>query len=250
MEELPTEKLNLIHKYLGPGLSDHEDVQFKSYLNESSFREELLFRTEVLEAVSENRLDDASQVIEEARSEYSNKVNDTTSNNSALKLLVGGIVLFSILAMGIHYWMNINMVSRSAQIFAAHYQPYNPQQSTRGTVMVNTDTDFAEAMKYYVDEDYGKASQYLKKSSVNSDNIKLYQGISYLEQDNFEAAEIGFKSLKYSESKNLVEQGEWYLSLLYYKNEKPLKGDSILIEIAKDPSHSFYIKAQKILADN
>jgi len=249
VEELPTEKINLIHKYLGPGLSDHEDIHFKSYLTESSFREELLFRTEVLEAVSENRLDDASQVIKEARLEYKDNLNDKAPNKSAVKFLVGGIVVFFILAAGIHFLMNRNTKLRSSQIFAENYQPYPPQQSTRGASL-DTNADFDEAMRYYVAEDYEKASESLKNISINSDNIKLYQGISYLEQDNFEAAEIGFKSLMYSESKSLAEQGEWYLSLLYYKHKMPLKGDSVITKIAKDPTHIFYNRAQKILSDN
>ena len=124
MRELPIDKMNLIQKYLGSGLSEKENQVFKSYLNEQSFRDELIYQTDVLEAISDIRLERASAVIDEARKEFSHKaIEEAVSSNSLSKFLFIGLLALLILAIGAQYIAS-NRISESQEIFAEYYRPY------------------------------------------------------------------------------------------------------------------------------
>ena len=85
MRELPIDKMNLIQKYLGSGLSEKENLVFKSYLNDQSFRDELTYQTDVLEAISDIRLEQAGAVIDEARKEFNQKgIQEEVNTKSCL----------------------------------------------------------------------------------------------------------------------------------------------------------------------
>ena len=248
MRELPIDKMNLIQKYLGSGLSENENVAFKSYLNEQSFRDELVFQTDVLEALSDIRLEQASAVIDQAREEYSHReIAEEVTSKSVSKFIYIGLLALLILAIGAQYIAS-NRVSESREIFAVYYEPYEINGVQRGGAVERGQAE-EKALRLYKLGNYAEAEKYFEQTNINSDKLKLYQGITYLHQDDFSKAQKVFKSIQFSEDRNLSQQADWYLSMLYFKHDLPLDAKALLESITKNPNHLYYEKAQKILAN-
>ena len=245
MRELPIDKMNLIQKYLGSGLSEKENLVFKSYLNDQSFRDELTYQTDVLEAISDIRLEQAGAVIDEARKEFNQKgIQEEVNTKSLSKFIFIGLLSLLILAIGAQYIAS-NRISESQEIFAEYYRPYEITGVQRGGAVERGQAE-EKALILYKQGKYAEAGKYFEQAN-NSDKLKLYQGITYLHQDDFSKAQKVFKSIQFSEDRILSHQADWYLSMLYFKHDLPLDAKAILESIANNPRHLHYKAAREIL---
>ena len=75
-------------------------------------------------------------------------------------------------------------------------------------------------------------------------NLFIGLGVANLSLNNLSDAETNFQSVL--DNPLYAEYGQWYLALLYLKNDETEKARSMLDDITTDPDHFFFDRAQKL----
>jgi len=238
---LSESKQQMIQKFLSNGLTAEENNTFKEHLEDSEFKQELVFQTEVLKNVSEFRRNKIKAIVTDQQS-----IPSVDPKNSMLtKWLIGILVLilFSVIASML---IKQKSISQSQQIYAEFYSPYPAEKNKRGSQVVNWSEQYEMALSDYAAEKYDKASEKFMSILSEQQKTNLYLGICHLELNNTSEAEAIFLELIRSDSTKLKQQAEWYLAMNYLKSNKVEKANLIIQNISTDESHIYFDKAKVV----
>lgn len=149
---------------------------------------------------------------------------------------------------GITWVLNQTDSVTQAGLFTAYFQPYDDVISERasgdeGQLLLNN------AMAAYNSRDYQAAIlmfQTFLQDFPNDPAASCYLAISYLANNDLEAAGQGFKSLLNSSTGLYLELSQWYLVLIYVKQNKQPLIDTHLKVITENQGHLFHQKAVEL----
>lgn len=135
-------------------------------------------------------------------------------------------------------YMLINSLNSSspAELYAEHFRPYEDLISTRSAAVDDVDETLVKAMALYNEGAYSDAAPLLSNAlSVDPGNhlLKLYSGIAYLGNDQFDEARFQFEELL-DQPTMFRAHAEWYLALTYVKNAQLEEAAGLLGNIAME----------------
>ncbi len=133
-------------------------------------------------------------------------------------------------------------------LYEENFNPFPDILSQRGAD--NNSQILSEALSYYKNADYQNAAALfnaLQKQQIrNRELIRLYAGISYLGNKEFEIAEMIFDEMITEHDNPFAGQARWYLSLSLLGSDKVEDAKLILEQIVHEKSYNHF-KAQKLL---
>ena len=133
-------------------------------------------------------------------------------------------------------------------IYASHFEPYEPDWTTRGT---EDELTAAQVKNLYEDKQYQELAQVIFADSLQrkltSVKFTMIKGIVSLEIDRYEEARRYFNSV--ANNPLLQAEAQWYTALSYLKENNIEKCKEILEQFAKDNSSDYHEEAVRILKD-
>ncbi|MGD2034786.1 MAG: tetratricopeptide repeat protein [Bacteroidales bacterium] len=136
----------------------------------------------------------------------------------------------------------------SAEIYAQYYKPADVGMSFRASGDA-VNNELRTAMMLYESKRFDEAIK-LFEQILQKDNsrigLNLYSGISHMEINQYDEANIRFKRIIDHKANAFIESAEWYLGLCYLLNDEKDKAIDTFAGIAE--SDGYYAKdARKIL---
>ena len=104
------------------------------------------------------------------------------------------------------------------QLFNAYFEPYNASGTYRSEDRSSIDNDIILALVRYDEGQYGEAALSFTKTIEKKPNnaIAIFlRGVSYLAIDSLDLAEVDLRAVVDDKESMFVDQGKWYLSLVY-----------------------------------
>ena len=231
----------LIEKYLDNKLSDIQEKDFEVELKNEGFRKQLLFQAQMVDS---HRAIEKEKLLKQLESFAQANKKDSKSKLN-LGLLIG-IILLSLLSYALIY--NLKPDNHAKELYAQYFIELPANVNQRGGNVINEE-DYIIAMQSYIEGDYNKAKQGLEPIAPINNKAKLYLAICYMHTNNFIKARETLKSLKDSEDINILENAEWYLSLVSVKEGNFNKSKEELQVILLNKNHLFFDKAEELMSD-
>ncbi|MBI9053935.1 MAG: hypothetical protein JEY96_08975 [Bacteroidales bacterium] len=135
-------------------------------------------------------------------------------------------------------------------VYEKYYAPYDATVTYRSG---NTEVDriLLKALERYEDRDFENALVLFEEvvSSHGDDmSVKLYTGISYMEEEKYQKASTSFSKIIVNNDNLFIEQAKWYLSMCYIKTGSDNDAVYLLKELINEQS-TYTDKANKVLRD-
>ena len=123
-------------------------------------------------------------------------------------------------------------------LYEIYYAPYDATISYRSG---NTEVDrvLLKAMERYEEHDFANALvlfEEVVQSHEDDMAVKLYTGISYMEEEKYQKATNSFNKIITNNNNLFIEQAKWYLSMCYIKTGKNSDAIHVLNELIQDKS--------------
>jgi tetratricopeptide (TPR) repeat protein len=139
-------------------------------------------------------------------------------------------------------WVTSSILSHKdidpTKLFLENFEPYPAYRAVRSGSELNSDGVIFKAMLAYQNGDYQNAIidfKQIVEGNPNSNTIKFYLGISYMELYDFENARVNLMSV--AESNSLFkEQALWYCGLCFLGEGNIDEAKSIFIKPSKTDS--------------
>lgn len=229
--------------YLLNQLKDTERIEFENKLTQDdNFRKEFMDHKKAIEAIE-------IQGLESLKAELKILHKEKISSNFNAKYLViiSGIVLLGAAILFLLYSSKSKEKEflSSQQIYASNYENF----PLPGTLRSETKDFMTDTIQNaYKSGDYNQVVQFLESKNDEDLNLhyRLILACSQLNIGQIEAAEENFNFIKNSGNSKFEHSGNWYLGLLYLKNNKVKEAQEIFEDLSK--KDSFYAsKAKAIL---
>lgn len=134
------------------------------------------------------------------------------------------------------------------QLFALHFQPYDDLILVRDPEIGSDQRLLADGMEAYNDKRYTDAEkllgEYVETHASPDKTPVLYLAIAQTMTGNYNNAEVNF--LELLDDDRLGQQAQWYLSLMYLKNNQPETAKEIIQQIKDTPGHYKRQEAEQI----
>lgn len=224
-----------IENFLLGKLDDSEQSEFQRQVIENKNLKQEVELLRIILNVAENK-----SLTEDLESIHQSLYPSSKSSKSIhlWKYISGIAASFAILAL---FWFFYGEKEySSADLYNQYYQAFPEYITTR-----NTQTDKnTEAFLQYSKGEFEEAIQLFKTTDRQSEAVKFYLGMSYMETQNISQAVATFSDLLPG-SETYREQIVWYLSLAYLKQGK--KENTIQL-LSKIDENSFqYEQAKELL---
>ncbi len=227
----------LIDKYLNKKMEKEElrwfTREMKAY---PSLAEEVRLQKEIGEAIlNEETLAFRAQIS----SLFDKKTNGNTRAKSK-KIRIPGTVrvavasLAALVMMGAGIWFYTYRTIEPDKLFETYYEPYDGVMNVRSG---NSEVAglLSAAMQKYEQREFESALLLFETVLANDRNnvtSRFYSGISSMETDRFNNAEMSFNEIIQHEDNLFIEHAEWYLGLCYLKTGKIEEAEQLFSAIA------------------
>jgi hypothetical protein len=125
------------------------------------------------------------------------------------------------------------------QLFALHFEPYEDMILVRDPEIDPDLRQLADGMEAYNEKRYAEAEKllagYIETHPSPDQTPVLYLAIAQTVTGNYSNAETNFMELLNDD--RLGQQAQWYLSLMYLKNNQPEAAKKIIQQIKDSPGH-------------
>lgn len=213
MSTSPIEDKVLIEKFLSGFLSQEEELLFLDRKKDETFNNEL----------------EEAIIYQLGRQQLKEKLKNISTSQKNL-ILVKPIYRYSKIAMAIAaiaiILFSINLFFKTdqfslntEQLYTDYYEPYPNIYSTKG-ISEDRMSTIDEAMQLYDAERYATAvSSFAKitQESKTNNNVTFYYGQSLLANRDYQTAKVELK--KISAGHPLYNEAQWYLGLIYLKQD-------------------------------
>lgn len=211
--KLSDKDLDLIQQYLSEALTDEDKSNFDSRLEDTEFKEELLFQSEMIDALGE--IDYQNTIGELKEGAITATEPSSTTNNEPVKkgqlgkwLGILGIVAMMLLAG----WFGFKdgKASKASHNFAElaldYSTPYPVAQIERGS---STQKEIiTDGLAAYANNDWQKAVEAFGKINPQTDKIKMYTANSLIQLKQYQKAKVTLFSLSATEANsNPIKNG-------------------------------------------
>ena len=144
--------------------------------------------------------------------------------------------------------MNSKSGHNSESIYAANFEPYPNNITTRATSQNSTSLN--TALNHYDANDYELALKEFEAIASQSDTVAFYTGITQLALGNFQSAEEKFEQVKKQSQSIYNVQAQWYLGLTLLRLDKNIKAKRTFQKLKQENPNSIYAnKANQILKE-
>ncbi len=235
----------LIQRFLDNEMSQEERKLFEDQLKkDTSLQEEVLLYRKVNNALKDSSLEDFKTELNQIHREH---FHTPIIKSIRVWRYAAAIVLLALIGSVI---MFMNSGSDPLKAYDKYYEALDFFNSKRAGKL-NERSEFDHSMEAYNNKQYQLA--YEKLSALlhkEPDNLalKLYLGVSAIEIGQIEKAEELFKNILYTNDPFYIQEAEWYLSLIYIKQNKIEKARPLLIGIT-ERNGNYAEKAQQLLDD-
>ena len=228
------ERYDIFEKYLRGTLNGLEQKEFESNLASSpELQKELELHKGLHQAIGDKKLQYFAELVQESESNYIGK--KSKNNISFLKkysrrIAAGAAVLF----LAVMSYLFLFPKPTAEKLFAEYFEPYNAPGTFRSEDLATLDNDFILALARYDEGQYAEAANYFSKTlekSPDKDIAIFLRGVSYLAVDSLVLAEDDLKAVVEDEESLFQDQGRWYLGMVYLKQGKKEKAQTILTSI-------------------
>lgn len=156
-----------------------------------------------------------------------------------------------ILVIPLSVWLYSLRPVPAEQRFEEYFQPYDDIVTDRSSP-ARDERRFTEAMHDYNAGDYAKAIpvfNFVVSKKPQNEAARFYRGVAYLATGDAERSEKDFLWFKQKEESLFFETAQWYLVLVYLKQNKMTLVRQQLATIMVDPEHSFIEEAKALSQD-
>ncbi|WP_109301763.1 lipopolysaccharide assembly protein LapB [Aquimarina sp. AU474] len=118
-----------------------------------------------------------------------------------------------ILGIGSILWFNANRTNENQKLYAAYYEPFPIEDTTRG----ESTNDLGDALLHYAKGEYDRVITTLEElvHIPDQEQLSLYLGNSYMNTGEEQKAIDIFKNI--DNNSKYYENAQWYLALTYLK---------------------------------
>ena len=243
MDKLNLSDSKLIDSYLQNSLSDVELNQFNERMKDPNFANEFAFRNELVRVSQEKGNEKLYKLLEIE--------SDKLDQQSNFKRFRKYWIVFALLtSLGLFYlFSSILAKPNNEALYATHYEAFpnliapierSDNQSLAGKEL---------ALYAYDTQNYNKAYAVFDTLSAMNDELQIYHAIASIEIEKSKIAEELLLDLVNNKQARYTEAAQWYLCLLYLKqnNEEKFLTQAKLIE--DDSNHLYYNKIQQLLSE-
>jgi hypothetical protein len=269
MEELNDKDSNLIFSFINGELTDAEKELF-----DKRCKEDISFCAEV-EAYKDAKLaafmvgqSNIKDILKEEAAKYQEQQNKiiqspakVVSLNTWLLRGVAAIFLFGTCWWAFQYFTTPKYDSN--QLFIQNFKDFEdlPITRYRSDNVLKIDENFSHrhdsvtikqsivALDFYAQKNYKSSIQSLEQIKVIDDTLSLCKAVAYISMDKTLESEIILKKLIQKGNGFTKAYAEWYLALLYLKNEKIAESRVLLSKIQSESSHPFYSTSKDLLKE-
>lgn len=153
------------------------------------------------------------------------------------------VVLLSMVSLATYWYL---LPPASEQLYATYYTVYPAQRITRG----EDTTSYSVGMRLYDNSEYAAAIPYLQQLATTDslyDRTHLLLGNAYLQTGQLAKAQEVLSPVAASKDALLRQQGQWYLTLSYLKQNNISQARAILEELSLE---GMYQKEAKEILNN
>ena len=235
-------------KYLDGELSKVEKETFEiKLIHDSDLIDDLLILNEI-----DNVFTDSDTF------EFEKKVKRLIDENETNNSFIPKIIDFAISAkyyiaasvailVGVFLY-NLYIINKpvNEKLYAEYYVKYDPDIINRSGTSV--ENKFSKALNLYIHKNYNEALKQLNEISFSPENteyIKLYSGLCYMEINDFSSAIKSFQSINKPNSMIYIH-AQWYEALAFLKLNNIDKATGIFSEI-KEQGGYYAKSASEIL---
>ena len=243
----PLNHAHLFDEYLD-GLMSQEDVlSFEERLNnESDFNSLFENHKELRNAIIWTGAQDLRAQIKGVENDhFKMKVLKSPKKKPNYRLLA--IAASLLILVGAFFFIKQSESGSSPQdLYAAYYEPFNPNTGVRGSDVEQSIQDFDKAYKA---KEYTEALGLLDVIQTQKEILDwdLYKAICLMETGATDEAEKVLLQLNEEGAALLTHEAKWYLSMLYLKQGATDKASMYLKQMATDTNGDHSIKAKNIL---
>ncbi|MCH7412460.1 hypothetical protein MM213_03110 [Belliella sp. R4-6] len=233
----------LIIKYFEGNLSDSEREVFEDLLeSDPLFKEEVVFQQKTKLAFQNNQ----RKVLKGFLNKIENDIQESEKSTAKPKsrrlwsIMAVAAALISILA--VTYFVKTSTSQSDDEIsqnFYAFYEPYPNvvKPITRGEIVNPEELEIA-AFIAYESSDFKQAdSLFAELKNQQKEYILFYRGITKIELEQYDSANMLFESYLYSEGMQFRDQAKWYMALSYLVKGDSIKGKEELVKLRKSSGY-------------
>lgn len=230
------------------GLMSQEDVSsFEERLNnepdfKSLFEKHKALRNAIIWTGAQ---DLKAQIKEVEQAHFKMKVLKSPKKKSNYRLLA--IAASLLILVGAFFFIKQSGSGSSPQdLYAAYYEPFNPNTGVRGNDVEQSIQDFDKAYKA---KNYTKALGLVDVIQTQKETLdwNLYKAICLMETGARDEAEKVLLLLNEEGAALLSHEAKWYLSMLYLKQGATDKASVYLKQLASDTNGDHSNEARNIL---
>lgn len=224
---------DLIERYLDGEMTVGEQASFEELLRENKdLREEFLLQKNINKAIDEKDIMDFRENLDEIMNPKSVKRLSKLAFYSA-----AAAVITILIVVGVKFILPVEDYSGD-HFFDVYYENYPSILNARSAGDVSQQELLTrQAFEYYDAQNYRKAAKQFKElltfDSTNHLAI-FYIAIANIELEKYSDAEYYLAQLVNNPNQIFWEQSHWYLSLVYFKQNKITDAQRILRVIIKE----------------
>ena len=252
--------IELIRRYLTEELSPDslKDVE-KRIQGDAKFKEEVEMHQVLGDGLKTLHADHLKDKLKDWEEEL-NSLSSLQNTKSTRPYFAIAAAITLLMAASITIYLFTKSDISNQELYQAYLTDFEPDIFVRGNEVVLDSAvawlnsgfaaikikDFSSALHSFqkVATDYNLDSLLDSRQRAN---LFIGLGVANLNLDNLSDAETNFQSVLDNEL--YAEYGQWYLALLYLKNDKVEKAQSMLDTIATDPNNFFFNRAQKLRSE-
>ncbi len=243
----------LIDRYLNNKMEQDELKWFTREMEiYPSLAEEVRLQKEIGDAI-------LNEETLELRAQISNLFEKETAGTARIKtskIRIPGAVrvavasLAALVMMGAGIWFYTYRTISPEKLFEMYYEPYDGVMNVRSANSEVADL-LVTAMQKYEQREFESALLLFETVIANDRNnitSRFYSGISYMETERFNVAEISFTDIIDHDDNLFIEHAEWYLGLCYLKTGKLEEAEELLLAIGS--SEGYYSRQARRITRN
>ena len=241
--------LDMIQRYLDGDLTEADDVQLKSRLDDQEFKEELLFQAQMVDALEEY---DYLQIKEELTSDNVTTSTPTPnpSKSSPWKWVLLLLGLGSLLYLG---WLGYQdgrqdaQTTQFAELVDRYSTPYPVTQLERG-VTTDASQKIPSGMEAYANENWQEALKGFDRLEPQIPQVLLYKANCHIQLKDYKEALAQLSAIN-TDKEDIIQNKEWYQAISHLGNSNQSDAKRILSAISANRNHLFYNKSINLLKD-
>ena len=247
------DKYQQIEAYLNHELDGEELEAFEAKLTEDTeLQKEVELHQDVQETLKGENIYAFRQILREVNQDWEGpeKKQEVRGGGKIIGLYRWMAVAAAAIAFFLVYTFLIPTSNQPTDLFAANFDPYPMLLNERGGEPDIETAQLSEAIQAYSSGDYQQAIQGFQNLQNANNPLPAYQfylALSYLANQESEAAIPLFEAINQNVKHAFYEQSQWYLGLAYLQNDDPAKAKEILASIAEGKYQ--YEAAQRLIQD-